>query len=81
MDHRTYPFGTLLSFIPGTSLWAQAHTEGQSHAIFAVVAQIDNPFSLQMIRVRNVDEEGPNRFAQYAALFEPQCSTSGLHSP
>lgn len=81
MTQNPYPIGTKLNLIPDTSLWGQAHVKGQPDAIFEVVAQIDSPFGLPLIRVRNLDEEAPNRFAQYAALFEPLRSTPGLRYP
>ena len=77
MTQNPYPIGTKLNLVPGASLWGPAHIEGRSGAIFEVVAQIDSPFGLPLIRVRDLDS-GEIAFQGIDPhLFTPVDSTSG----
>jgi len=78
MDHRTTPLALCWALFPGTSLWGRRTLKGDPTRSSRSSRRVDNPFGRSMIRVRNVDEEAPNRFECYA-LQEKEVEISRGH--
>lgn len=53
MTKNPYPIGTRLNFVPGTSLWGEAHTAGRSGAIFEVIAEVDDGTGMARVTLRD----------------------------